>query len=236
MSKGPTDEEIDAKAQDIADKLDRGDAKGATQALHDEINSLKPEEMRKLIAATHRHEKENVGLDLSFASATLDDIRNNPKLQDKVFMHLTDKDHTFFKNQIVVGQTERGFKSFKTVDAVQQEGMYIARDMDRGDLESAAWRMRHAVSTMGDDDFKKLVKTVDESEAKGVKDGKAVDMLIVGKPGQKSPKEMEIELFRQREPNAYEKEKYGADVIYMQKKEVVAKGSLQLPHFDIVEK
>ena len=83
--------------------------------------------------------------------------------------------------------------------------------------------------------FVRLAKSF-ECDVEIVKDGKAVDMLIVGKPGQKSPKEMEIELFRQREPNAYEKEKYGADVIYMQKKEVVAKGSLQLPHFDIVEK
>lgn len=169
---------INEKARDIIKEMDQtGDqhAQKAAEMLRAEFASasISNDEKRQLIVAIHKGEDKGVGADLLVASATLSQIRSNPKLENQLYVQLTTHDRPLGDTPwhgapLFVAKTEPGMKSFSPITEMQNQAIHIARRMDGGNLHLAAEELRDAGRKMEPVDFENLLKQVRKEEAANV--------------------------------------------------------------------
>lgn len=169
---------INEKARDIIKEMDQtGDqhAQKAAEMLRAEFSSpsMSSDEKRQLIAAINKGEDKGVGADLMVASSTYAQMRQNPKLENQLYVQLTTKDRPLGDSPwhgapLFVAKTEPGMKSFDPVSEMQNQAIHIARRMDDGNLHLAAEELRDAGRKMQSADFENLLKEVAKQEAANV--------------------------------------------------------------------
>jgi len=249
---------IEQKAREIVKEMDQnGDdhAQKAAEMLRKEFASttMTNDEKRQLIVAIRNGETKGEGADIQVASASLQSIRENPKLANQFYVQLTTKDRPLGDSiwhaaPLYVAQTEPGMKKIGAVSEMQNQAIHIARRMDNGDTHAAADELRQAGKKMNAEDFQALLKEVSKQEAHGVggdlvktkpyiepikptdnfatKDRKIAELA--------KPVEWSYQMMRTEAETAKEKAAYGG-ATKNPAFEVIAKQTDSLPKFTIVD-